>query len=216
MGFYLCCLIISIIAIASMVGVLSGFNLLAIYNDLEIGSSKNLITISVNYSQASVAVFILGVLCRLNSTLEEWKNTLLISIPWIAFTCVIYLGYIHISNLSAFEFKLPAIIAPWLLYNFFFVTIPQEAIFRGFIQNQITESLQNKAAPILAIVFSSILFATIQTFFIPNFIFFVGMFIISSLYGIIFYYSGSIECAIISHFVINIIQFCFYSYPLIR
>ena len=209
-------MIIAIIGLGLMTHMIKGFDNLLLIKEVIYGHSDIPINIYLNFDKVSLAIFILGLSIPVLQNKEEWKHTILITIPWIAFSAFILLGFAKITNFVGFDIKLPSTSIYWLIINFFFVVIPEEAFYRGFLQNEITKNLPNKAGPILAILSVSLLFALIHIFFVPNLTFITLTFIASILYGTIFYFSKAIESSIITHFSINVIHFFFFSYPYLQ
>jgi membrane protease YdiL (CAAX protease family) len=204
---------IAIIGVGLMTHMIGGFHNLLLFKEITFGSSSVPMNIYLNFDRASLAILILGLYIQVLKTKEQWKHTLLICIPWIAFSAFILLGFSKFSHLVELDVKFPSITLYWLVIHLFFVVIPEEVFYRGFLQNEITKNLSNKAAPILAILVVSLLFTSTQLFFSLNIPFLAACFIGSILYGTIFHFSGSVESAIFSHFTINIIHFFFFSYP---
>jgi uncharacterized protein len=208
-------MIVAIVGVCIMTHLLKGFHNLLLYKSMTFGSSQIPINIYLNFDKASFAVLLLGLFIPLLRTREDWKQMLYITIPWAAFTTVILIMYSRFAHLIAFDFKVPSISFMWLIINFFFVTIPEEAFFRGFLQSEICKGLPNKAAPFLSVLIVSLLFSSIHILFIANFYYIIATFIASVLYGSIFHFTKSIESSIITHFSLNVVHFFFFSYPML-
>lgn len=209
-------MVVAIIGMCIMTHLLKGFENMKLYNQITFGHSDVPINIYLNFDKASLAVLLLGLHIPLLRGREEWKQMLFITIPWIAFSAFILLGYAKVSNLVVLDLKIPAITLMWLIINFFFVTIPEETFYRGFLQNEITRSLNNKAAPLLAIIVVSIIHALVHLLFIVNMPYIIASFIASVLYGTIFYFTKSVESSILTHFSVNVIHFFIFSYPVLK
>ncbi len=209
-------MIVAIAGVGIITHMIVGFNNLLLLSQVTYGNSNVFMNLYLNFDKVSLAIFLLGLNIKVLQTKESWKQTLIITIPWIAFSVFIFLGFSKMSHLVALDIKLPSTTAYWLIINLFFVVIPEEAFFRGFLQHEIVKNLKNKAAPALAILTVSLLFTLIHLFFSLNISFLVVTFIASVLYGTIFYFSGSIESAIITHFSVNVIHFFFFTYPYIQ
>jgi membrane protease YdiL (CAAX protease family) len=208
-------MIVAILGAFIMTHMVKGFENLVLIKGVTFGKSESAINLYLNFDKISFAIFLLGISIPLLKNKQEWKHMILITIPWIAFSAFILLGFSKAAGLINLDIKFPSATFYWLTINFFFVVIPEEAFYRGFLQNQISKSLANKAAPLLAIICVSLLFALMHIFFVQDLTFILSTFIASILYGTIYFFSGSIESAIITHFSVNIIHFFFFSYPLI-
>jgi membrane protease YdiL (CAAX protease family) len=206
-------MIVAVIGLAIMTHMLNGFNNLLLLKSITYGNSKTPLNLYLNFDKISFAILLLGISIPLLKSKQEWKHMILITIPWIAFSAFILLGFTKLTSLVQLDIKLPETTFYWIIINFFFVVIPEEAFYRGFLQYQISKNLENKAAPALAILCVSLLFALVHIIFIQDVTFILAAFIASVLYGTIFFFSGSIESAIITHFLVNMIHFFFFSYP---
>ncbi len=171
--------------------------------------------IYLNYDKATAALFILAFAVPLAQTSREWGLLLLKALPWSIFSCLVMLGLAFSLNMVAYDPKLPAISLLWLLRQIFFVVIPEEALFRGFIQKEITMGLNNSAAGILAVLLSALLYAFMHLLMIPSPAFFIMAFTAGVLYGSIYQLTSRIEAAILTHLIANIVHFFFFSYPML-
>ncbi len=207
-------LTLAIVGVGIMTHMIVGFNNFLLLANTTFGTSTTAINLYLNFDKLSLAVLLLGLWVPLVKTKEEWKHTFLISIPWLAFSAFILIAYGLSTNLLALDIKIPPSTIIFLIVNLFFVVIPEEAFYRGFLQNEIAKNLPNKAGPILAILVVSSLFALIHIFFIPNFSYILAVFIGSVLYGTIYQFSKSVESAMITHFGVNVIHFFFFTYPI--
>lgn len=206
-------MVIAIIGIAIMAHLMGGFYNLLLFKEVSFGEADIALNIYLNYDKVSLGIFLLGLSIPILKGKEQWKNAMLVTFLWTAFSLFIMLGFARFSGLVVFDPKFPAITLYWLIINFFFVVIPEEAFYRGFLQNEIIKSLPNKAAPFLGILTVSLLFGLMHILFVPSLLFVVSAFLGSILYGTVFYLTRSIESAIITHFSVNIIHFFFFSYP---
>ncbi len=112
-------------------------------------------------------------------------------------------------GVTRWQMKLPP--SPWIVYldNLFFVAIPEEAFYRGFIQSQFSQYLKNKYA---ALFLASIIFTVAHVYWSPNGMTLAFVFIASLLYGGVYLLSGKIESAILTHFLLNFIHITFFTY----
>lgn len=206
-------MIIAIIGVFIMAHMVKGFNNLLLLKGITYGHSATAINMYLNFDKVSLAILLLGLYIPVIQKAEAWKYTFLIAIPYTAFAVILLFFYSKSANLATIDIKIPATTLYFLVVNLFFVAIPEEAFFRGFLQQEIVKGLPNKAGPFLAILSVSLLFGFMHFFFIPNFYFILGAIIASILYGTIYHFSQTIEAAIFTHFFVNVIHFFFFSYP---
>lgn len=207
-------MVLAIVGVFIMIHLIKGFYNIAVYKHLKL-STGTAFNLYISYDKALLATILLGTIVPKVLTKEGFRNVLLVSIPCIAVSSCIILFYMKYSNLIVFDPKFPFAFFPWVLVQLFFVAIPEEVFFRGFLQREITKNLPNKLAPALAILTVSLLFSAIHFIFIPKIAYVCMMFIASVLYGSIYHFSKSIETSMITHFFVNIIHFIFFSYPMI-
>lgn len=116
------------------------------------------------------------------------------------------LGYVH------WDIKAPPFWKIWAFYNLFFVAIPEEVFFRGFLQTKLAKLFENqRLGTIYALVGSSIIFGLAH--FSGGLTYIFLSFIAGLLYGITYLWKGYLESAIFTHFMVNALHFFLFSYP---
>ncbi|KJY85248.1 CAAX protease [Vibrio galatheae] len=143
---------------------------------------------------------LLGESCKVN-----YRSVLLISIPLFALLPIA-------SLLGAIkpEFSLPNW---WWLFafnNLLFTCVAEEALFRGFIQQKLT----NKYGAYIGVVVASLLFALAHFAGGPLLIVFASLAGLG--YGLIFLTTGRLWAAVLVHFLFNFSHLLFYTYPTLR
>lgn len=103
-------------------------------------------------------------------------------------------------------------LSPWLplwsVIMLFLVCVPEEAIFRGFLQERLTQLIGN---PTVALGIVTILFSLIHYRQGPIMMALAavgGLF-----YGIVYNRYRSLEASIFLHFSVNLVHFLFFTYP---
>lgn len=159
-----------------------------------------------------LGLFPLALIVPLAKNLKDWKKVgkgVLIGILSIAILAIFAIasGAIH------WEFKLPTFAAARYLNNFILVAIPEEAFYRGFLQNQLCKYLQNvKAGNIISLILTSIIFTLVHIYWSPSLAILGFVFLASLIYGSVYLISKKIESAILCHFLLNFIHMTFFSY----
>jgi uncharacterized protein len=168
-----------------------------------------------NFDKPFIGLFVLGFHLKLINSKEELKTilpkTFTLSILFVAFLLTLSL----VLHVVKFDLKLPLLTPAWLIGNLFLTVIPEEAFFRGFLQHQLTLIIPNKAAPFIANFLVSVIFALAHIFFISNPAYIIIAFFASLAYGILYHVTRSIESAIFVHYLLNVMHFIFFSYPLL-
>lgn len=159
-----------------------------------------------------VGLFPLALLVRLAKSAKDWKEVFkgtvvgLLGISLIASMAVM-------SGAIRWNFTLPSFIALRTFSNLILTSIPEEAFYRGFVQNTLCAYFDNrKIGKIAALLLTSILFSATHIFWAPNFAILGFTFLASLLYGSVYLYSEKIESPILCHFLLNLMHMVFFSY----
>ena len=191
-----------------------GFTNLEFVHHWQKSATSSPMNLYLNFDKGAAALLILAFLVPLIKTRKEWQILLFSAIPWALLSCCVLLGLAYLMQLIRFEPKIPTIALFWLLRQIFFVVIPEEALFRGLIQKELTKSFPHSAAAPLALIITSLIYATIHLLMIPSLSFFVITFAAAILYGSIYQMTNKIESAIFTHLMVNLIHFFFFTYPI--
>ncbi|MED7819214.1 CPBP family intramembrane glutamic endopeptidase [Francisella sp. 19S2-4] len=97
-----------------------------------------------------------------------------------------------------------------MFVNLIFTCMPEEIFWRGFVQTKI----KTYTSPIVAVLITSLMFALIHIIFAGIF-FAILAFIASIIYGLAYIKTRKIEVSIICHYLVNIGQFIFFTYPIL-
>ncbi len=205
----------AIITIALYTHFIKGFNNILLFPDWRSSLSAIPMNIYVNYDKGAVALLILGIYLPVIRKKNEIYQMLLATVPWMILSSVTIIFLSQYLEIIKWDPKLPLISLTWLIIQLFFVVIPEEVFYRGFIQKEIAKNLNNRFSGLFAILSTSLLFALIHLFFIPNLFFIACTFVISLFYGGIYQITGKIESSIICHYFTNICHFFFFTYPML-
>jgi uncharacterized protein len=109
------------------------------------------------------------------------------------------------------EPKLPDHLWLWILYNFLMVALAEEALFRGFLQTNLSRWLDDPrgfaAIPLAAIAFGLIHYQSG-----------LPMILLASLAGVVYglaYYYGGLLASAFAHVGLNLFHILFFTYPLL-
>ena len=113
------------------------------------------------------------------------------------------------------DFKGPDWSWLWVLTNLLFVCVAEEALFRGFIQEQLSQIFRSqKNGSIWALRIAAILFGLAH--FKGGWIL-VGLAIVAGVfYGLAYKETRRVEAPILTHFAFNLIHFVAFTYPALR
>lgn len=203
------------ISIALLAHFFPGFHNWKIGENLQISQDAYPYTLYLNYDKPFIGFFPLAVSIPLLSKMHLRTVALkTIALTLLGVMILIILSlYLHLVEI---DLKLPHISAIWLIANLFFVCIPEEAFFRGFLQREIDQSLNTKWSGTVAVISVSLLFALLHFAFVQDFAFISLAFIASLIYGGVYQATRSIESSIFCHYLFNAIHFFCFTYPALR
>ena len=171
-------------------------------------------TLYANFDKASVGLLLVALAGQHAQTANDWRRLLSQSWPILAATIVavsvigLVLGYVRI------EPKFPGSTALWFVVNLLFVSVAEEAFFRGFLQKRMAGLLTAKnvdAAQGIALVTCAILFGLVH---FGGGIMYIVLATLASLgYGYVYLRTQRVEAAIVTHFAVNFVHFLGLTYP---
>lgn len=156
---------------------------------------------------------IAGVILFMNSSLYNNEKLpdreSIITTSVLVFLCsftLMNLGFF--SGYIKFDLKFPDILFIWCINNLFFVCLAEEVIFRGIVQNKLTQLLSNKY---LALILASLIFGLMH---FKGGIAHMSLAAVAGVfYGFAYQKTGRILCAMLVHFGLNLIHMIFFTYP---
>jgi uncharacterized protein len=167
----------------------------------------------INYDRPFMGLFVLAFLLPLLRTPAEWYQVALKAIP-LTLVAVFVLAILALpSGVIDWHIKIPSHFFARITSNLFLASIPEEAFFRGFVQQEIFKSLgAGLKGTIGAVLGASLLFAVFHigwTCSVPmlGFVFLAGV-----LYGAIYQYTKAIEASIFCHFCVNLFHMTLFTY----
>lgn len=208
-------LIAFFISIALMGHFFPGFHNWLIANKIKISKNAYPYTLYLNFDKPFIGFFPLAISIPLLSRMHL-RSVALKTIALTALGVVILMVLALYLHLVEIDLKLPGITPIWLIANLFFVAIPEEAFFRGFLQREITDYLDSKWAGPFSVIVVSLLFALIHFTFIRDLSFLSLTFIASLIYGSVYQMTRSIESSIFCHYLFNVVHFFCFTYPALK
>lgn len=159
-----------------------------------------------------IGLFPLALFIPLAKTKEDFRSVLkglavgMIGISFIAFLVIFF-------KVIPLNFKIPPHMALRTFSNLILTSIPEEAFYRGFLQNQFEKYLkQIPFGKTLSLILSSSIFTFAHIYWSPNIAILAFTFVASLLYGTVYLYSKRIESAILTHFLLNLVHMSLFSY----
>jgi len=161
----------------------------------------------LNFDVPFMGLFVLTFLIPLIRTTDELMKTAAKTIPLTILAVVIMAFLTVASQTVAWDPKLPPNFLLRLVVNLFLVVIPEEAFFRGFVQEELYKGVgQGFKGAFVAILATALLFALFHIKWTGSFAMLGFVFLAGIIYGSIYQYTRSIESSIFCHYTINVIH----------
>jgi len=212
---------IIVIVIVVLLSMLLNFHFAPGFYNWKLGTniqiSRNAPSISFffNFDKPFIGFFPLALAIPLISTRMHMRSMLFQTLLFSVISIVVLLTCSLFLHIIDFDLKFPYIFFAWLIKNLFFVTIPEEGFFRGFLQREICKYIPTKWSGPIGIVVTSLLFMVCEICFVQDFFFLMLTFIASLFYGAVYHITKSIESSIVCHYLVNVIHFFCFTYPVI-
>ena len=204
-----------IISIALLGHFFPGFHNWKLGENLQISKDAYPYSLYLNFDKPFIGFFPLAISIPLLSRMHL-RSVILKTIALTALGVMILMVLALYLHLIEIDLKLPHISAIWLIANLFFVTIPEEAFFRGFLQREISEYLNAKWSGTFSVIVVSLLFALLHFTFVRDLSYLSLTFIASLIYGGVYQATRSIESSIFCHYLFNVVHFFCFTYPALR
>ncbi|MBS0286111.1 MAG: CPBP family intramembrane metalloprotease [Proteobacteria bacterium] len=152
--------------------------------------------------------------CGYHSLANEgkWKPALKIAAKSGLIAIALLLPLTFALGYVKFDVKLTPFFFLWAINNLFFVSIAEEALFRGMIQQTLMSWWQNyKVGKWVALVITASLFGAAH--FKGGYKYMILASVAGLLYGYAYIRAKKIEASILTHFMVNSVHFVFFTYP---
>lgn len=191
---------------------LPGFQNLRVLNNIQISPNGIPFSLYLNFDKTVVGLFIIGILHQRIMTRTQWK-TLFTAIWLRALIVILVIAIVSFSfKFIGFDLKLPPSLPIWAVTNLLFVCLAEEGFYRGFIQKYLCVCLQKMTyGHLIAIGISAILFGLSHFMGGTKYVILATMAGVG--YGWIYWRTQRIEGSIITHFLLNLTHFLFFTYP---
>lgn len=167
----------------------------------------------LNYDKPFIGFFVLAWHLSLLKNGSAWLHMLLKAVPLILLGIAAMIVLAITNGAIVYDFKWPPHLLLRLVSNLFFVTIPEEAFYRGFFQRFLTRKLGSGILGATgSLVLTSLLFTVLHLQWGAPTMLLSFVFLASLIYGLIYHITRSIEAAILCHVSLNAIHMIFFSY----
>lgn len=200
-------LLLVLAAIALFLHLVPGFNNLKILDNVKVGPLSAAFNMYYNLDKALVPFILLACLPTLFVAKKHlsvgrlgWAS-LIISIPALLLLAAA-LGGLKV------EMHTPAWVGSFVIANVFFVCLAEEALFRGYLQQRLSQCVGNYPALLL----TALLFGAAHIAGGPLLMVFAAL--AGVIYGLAWLWSGRLWVAVAFHFGLNLMHLLFFTYPL--
>jgi uncharacterized protein len=170
-------------------------------------------TLYLNFDKTVVGLCILGFCYRsLLGSRTDWTRALRRAVPLVAVNTVVVALFAMALGYLLWQPKWTPVFWIWAASNLFFTCLSEEALFRGFIQRELTAALHGKrygnwvAIPASAVLFGAAHFAGGWSY--------VALATAAGLgYAFTYHRTRSVEMAMLAHFSLNAAHFLLFTYP---
>jgi hypothetical protein len=199
-----------LLGLALELHVVPGFHNLLFLNKVQFTKDAIPFTLYLNIDKSAVGVIIIGLTLTLAHTKYEWKTLFKQTLFCLLLIVPIILALSYILGYIKFELKWPQHFWIWAFDNLFFACLAEEALFRGFFQEPLSQ-LQYKYAAYIAILIPAIIFGLMHYPGGPKYVVLATS--AGILYGWVYKTTKRIEASIIAHFFVNLCHILFFTYP---
>lgn len=195
------------VSVGLFIHLFPGFNNLKYLDKVSVSAHSQPFTMYFNFDKALVPFILLICLPTLFSTTaaktaKPWQwGALIIAVPALLVIATLAGGL-------GFDVHVPTWLPAFILCNLFFVSLAEEALFRGYLQQRLTQWL---GSPYLALVICSLLFGAAHFAGGPLLILFATL--SGLIYGLAWMWSGKLWLAVSFHFGLNLVHLLFFTYP---
>jgi membrane protease YdiL (CAAX protease family) len=190
-----------------------GFNNPLIVRDVILSTGAEPFSLYLNFDKTAAGLVLLAFFYKGHlSSRQQVREAIRAAAPVIGASILFLIGTSFAVDYLRFAPKLPNIAFIWVMNNLFFVTLSEEAFFRGFLMTRL-ESVLSPApkARSVALVLSAAAFGLAH---FAGGLAYVCIATVAGIgYGLAFQRSGRIEMAILTHFAVNVTHFFLFTYP---
>lgn len=195
-----------VLACGLMMHLLPGFNNVKILDAVNVGSLSAPFSMYYNFDKALIPYFLFACMGTLFVTEPSCKSgganwlVLILTVPSLLLVAVA-LGGLRI------EPHLPEWLPQFALANIFFVSLAEEALFRGYLQQRLTKLLH----PVAALLVTSAVFGAMH--YSGGILMIIFAALAGIIYGLAWMWSGKLWIAVLFHFGLNYLHLLFFTYP---
>lgn len=189
-----------------------GFNNPALVSNMRLTADALPFTHNANFDTTSAGLILFAIFGNPILKATDWKVVLRHSYLIVLGTLVCVLSLAAAVGYIKLDFKLVPYTAVFLVTNLLFTCVTEEAFFRGFMQEQLTQAMSRwRIGAYLAAMIAALLFGIAHAKGGPVLILLAT---IAGLgYGYAYLKVKRVEASIVAHFCLNAVHFVAFTYP---
>jgi len=195
-----------------------GFHNIPIYQKIKISPDAVASSLWLNFDKPFIGIFVLAWGLPLMKSVSDFERLLKVALPFAIGGIAIMIYFSLFSDLIHWDPKFTPRFWIFAIINLIFVTVIEEAFFRGFFQNELLRWLGGKGylANVGSVFLTALAFALLHFQWVANPYFLALVFIAGIIYGSIYQFTKAIEASILCHWLLNITHFALFTYPVLR
>ncbi len=195
-----------LIALMLVMHLLPGFHNLKVLDTVPVGPQSAPFTMYYNFDKAIVPFVLMACTGKLFVTESPCKTgilgwgILILSVPALLMLAVVLGGL-------RYEPHLPEWLPQFALANIFFVSLAEEALFRGYLQQRLSQVVH----PLAALIITAFAFGIMH--YAGGLLLVIFAALSGIIYGLAWMWSGKLWVAVLFHFMLNCVHLLFFTYP---
>ncbi len=201
-------ILFNIVCFLLMMHIMPGFHNIKVFDAVKFSENSLPFTMYLNFDKPFIGIIIVAFLGL------DFRKPISCKVFMLNFfICAsILLVSAFLLNYIRLDLKFPSKSWLWATNNLLFVCFTEEAFFRKYVQNGLKTMMSSFThGKYIALLFTSILFGLIH---FKGGLSYILLACISGLfYGYLYLKTNRLEAAILTHFLLNLTHFIFFSYP---
>lgn len=201
-----------VLLVALMMHQVPGFTAVVIADPVQYSPLSLPTTMVISLDKALAGFLLLAILGPPLLGPQPWRRTLRFAVPMTLATIVLVIGGAVYSGHIRYDLKWHALAPMWMFGNLVLTCVAEEALFRGFLQQRLADTLRmHRYGTTISVVCIAVLFGVAH---LSGGLTFAALATLAGLgYGAIYARTQSLSAAILAHFIVNLTHFIGYTYP---
>jgi len=196
-------------SVGLMLHLIPGFHNLRVLDGVRMGPESAPLTMYYNFDKALVP-FVLLICLKSLLTTDTRPHTKPLYWLMLAVTVPVLLMVAVVLGGLKIELHHPEWLFQFVLANIFFVSLAEEALFRGYLQQRLSSVMH----PVLALIIASLLFGGLH--YAGGSLMVIFATLAGLIYGLAWMLSGRLWVAVLFHVGLNLCHLLFFTYPVLQ